>query len=208
MVDRPTLIAFTLVALIMVVSPGPNQIYLISRSVCQGRGAGLLSLLGIATGFVIYMLCVAFGFARILTSHPAAFTVIRTCGALYLAYLAWQAVKKGASGMAIRELPPNSPSRLFWMGLTTNLLNPKAAALYLTLLPQFIRPSRGDVFMQTVTLGSWHIVISVLVNAATVMVAGSVAAFLSARPALALGQRWLMATVLCGLALHMFFAGD
>jgi threonine/homoserine/homoserine lactone efflux protein len=197
-------IAFSLVALGMVLTPGPNMIYLISRSICQGRTAGLISLGGVALGFVFYMLCAAFGITALLMTVPLAYDVLRFAGALYLLYLAWQALKPGGrSPFQVRNLPRDSPRRLFLMGLFTNLLNPKAAVLYLSLLPQFIEPSHGPVLIQSLVLCATQIVISVSVNALIVVMAGGIAGFLATRPTWAIVQRWLMGAVLAGLAARM-----
>ena len=196
-------IAFSLVALGMVLTPGPNMIYLISRSICQGRAAGLISLGGVALGFVFYMLCAAFGITALVMTVPLAYDALRIAGALYLLYLAWQAVRPGGrSPFQVRDLPKDSPRRLFFMGLFTNLLNPKAAVLYLSLLPQFIEPSHGGVLIQSLVLCATQIVISVSVNALIVVMAGGIATFLAARPTWATFQRWLMGTVLAGLAVR------
>jgi threonine/homoserine/homoserine lactone efflux protein len=204
MPDYPRLAAFGLVALGMVLTPGPNMIYLISRSICQGRAAGLISLTGVALGFVFYMLCAAFGITVLVLAVPYAYDALRFGGALYLLYLAWQAVKPGGrSPFEVRDLPKDSPRKLFAMGLATNLLNPKAAVLYLSLLPQFIDPSHGSVLEQSLALGTTQIAISVCVNATIAIMAGSIAAFLGDRPVWIKVQRWLMGTVLAGLALRM-----
>jgi threonine/homoserine/homoserine lactone efflux protein len=188
----------------MVLTPGPNMIYLISRSICQGRTAGLISLGGVALGFVFYMLCAAFGITALLMTVPLAYDVLRFAGALYLLYLAWQALKPGGrSPFQVRNLPSDSPRRLFLMGLFTNLLNPKAAVLYLSLLPQFIEPSHGPVLIQSLVLCATQIVISVSVNALIVVMAGGIAGFLATRPTWAIVQRWLMGAVLAGLAARM-----
>ncbi len=199
-----TLIAFALVSFGMVMTPGPNMIYLISRSICQGRKAGLISLGGVATGFVFYMLCAAFGITALVMAVPYAYDALRFAGAIYLLVLAWQAIKPGGrSPFQVRDLPVDGPRRLYAMGLFTSLLNPKVAVLYMSLLPQFIQPEKGSVLSQAIVLGFTQITVSVLSNGTIAMMAGSVAGFLASRPAWALAQRWLMATVLGGLALRM-----
>ena len=204
MPEASNLIAFALIALGMVLTPGPNMVYLISRSICQGPKAGLISLGGVALGFVFYMLCAALGITALVMAVPYAYDALRLCGALYLGYLAWQALKPGGrSPFQVRELPKDSPRRLFAMGLMTNLLNPKAAVLYLSLLPQFIDPSKGQVLGQSLALGSTQIAISVMVNALIAISAGSLAAFLGRRPTWLSVQRWLMGTVLAALAVRM-----
>ena len=204
MPEISSLLAFAFIALGMVLTPGPNMVYLISRSICQGRVAGLISLGGIALGFVFYMLCAAFGITAIVMAVPYAYDALRFGGALYLLYLAWQAVKPGGrSPFQVKDLPKDSPRKLFMMGFLTNLLNPKIAVMYLSLLPQFISPDHGSVLVQSLALGFTQIVISVTVNAMIALAAGSIAAFLASRPTWLVVQRWLMGTVLAGLAIRM-----
>jgi len=204
MPEAKTLIAFALVCLAMALTPGPNMLYLISRSISQGRAAGLVSLIGVAAGFVVYLVCAALGITALLMAAPVAYDLLRFGGALYLAWLAWQAIRPGgAAPFAVRELPKDPPVKLVAMGFLTNLLNPKAAMLYLSLLPQFIDPHRGGVFGQSLALGLTQIVISLSVNASIASAAGTIALFLAGRPAFVVVQRWLMATVLGGLAVRM-----
>ena len=204
MPDTASHLAFALIALGMVLTPGPNMIYLISRSICQGRMAGLISLGGVVLGFVFYMLCAAFGITAIVLAVPYAYDALRIAGALYLLWLAWQAVRPGGrSPFQLRDLPSDSPRKLFLMGFLTNLLNPKIAVMYLSLLPQFVDPDNGGVLLQSLVLGATQIVISVAVNTLIVVSAASIAIFLARRPAWATIQRWLMGTVLAALAVRM-----
>ena len=199
-----TFLAFGLVVFGMALTPGPNMIYLVSRSISQGRIAGLISLGGVAIGYVFYMLCAAFGITALMFAVPYAYDALRLAGALYLLHLAWQAVKPGGrSPFQVRELPQDTPRKLFAMGLVTNLLNPKLAMIYVSLLPQFISPEHGSVLTQSLLLGGLQIVNGIVVNASIVMVAGSLAAFLARRPRWLVAQRWLMGTVLGGLAINM-----
>ncbi|AZE96451.1 Lysine exporter protein LysE/YggA [Pseudomonas orientalis] len=202
-------LAYALISLGMVLTPGPNMIYLISRSICQGRAAGFISLGGVALGFLVYMLCAALGITALVMAVPFAYDALRFGGALYLAYLAWQAVKPGGrSPFQVQNLPQDSPRKLFTMGLVTNLLNPKVAVMYLSLLPQFIDPTgHGSVLMQSLMLGFTQILISVSVNAVIATLAGSIAVFFVTRPGWQVVQRWLMGSVLMGLAVRMAVEG-
>ena len=203
-VSITTLAGFAAVALAMVLKPGPNMAYLVSRTICQGRAAGLISMGGVMAGFVVYVLLAAFGITALLFAVPLAYDALRLAGACYLGWMAWNALKPGgASPFQVRNLPADSPRRLFSMGLLTNLLNPKIAALYLSLLPQFIDPAAGHVLGQTVILGMTQIAISLTINTLIVLIAGAVSAFLAGRPFWALVQRWLMGTVLAALAVRM-----
>jgi len=201
-----TLFGFALVSLGIALTPGPNMIYLISRSITQGPAAGMVSLGGVALGFVFYMLCAAFGITALLFAIPYAYDALRFAGAAYLLWLAWQAVKpNGRSPFQVKKLQVDGPRKLFAMGFVTNLLNPKIAMLYLALLPQFIDPAVGSVLTQSLALGAIQTFISVGVNAMIALAAGSIALFLGTRPTWLLLQRWLMGTVLAGLAVKMAF---
>lgn len=204
MPDAVTFLAFAGVSLGMVLTPGPNMAYLVSRAICQGRAAALVSLGGVALGFVVYMLCAAFGITALILAIPYAYDALRLTGALYLGYLAWQALKPGGrSPFEVSRPAPDSRTRLFAMGFLTNLLNPKIAMLYLALLPQFVTPTGGSVLGQTLMLGSVQIVISIAVNALIALAAGSIAVFLSRNPGWLKAQRWIMGGVLGSLALRM-----
>ena len=198
------LLAFALVALGMVLTPGPNMIYLISRSISQGTSAGLISLIGVALGFVFYMLCAALGITAFVVAVPYAYDTLRLAGAAYLLWLAWQALRPGGrSPFQGRDLPKDDARKLITMGFLTNLFNPKIAVMYLSLLPQFVDPTRGEVLSQSLVLGSTQIVISVAVNAVIAMFAGRIAQFLAQRPTWQRVQRWLMGTVLAALAVRI-----
>jgi threonine/homoserine/homoserine lactone efflux protein len=204
MPDTTTFFGFALVALGMVLTPGPNMVYLVSRSICQGRVAGMISLGGVAIAFLFYAVSAALGITALLLAVPLAYDALRFAGAIYLLWLAWQTIRPGGrSPFQIRKLAPDSPKKLFVMGAVTNLLNPKVAVMYLSLLPQFISPEHGSLLAQSLWLSALQVCISISVNTVIVMLAGSIAAFLAGRPAWLVIQRWLMGTVLAGLAVRM-----
>ncbi|HWK96324.1 MAG TPA: LysE family translocator [Pseudolabrys sp.] len=202
-----SLIAFASLAFAVVLTPGPNMIYMISRAITQGRLAGLIAFSGVAVGFVIFLLCAAFGLTAIVFAVPYAYDVLRFAGAAYIGWLAFEALRPGGkSPFQVRTLPPARPRRLFLTGLVTSLLNPKMAIFYLALLPNFIDPER-NVLLQSLVLGSTHIVISIVINSMIACAAGSIATFLMARPKWLLAQRWIMGTMLGGLAARMALEG-
>jgi threonine/homoserine/homoserine lactone efflux protein len=179
-----------LTALGMVLTPGPNMVYLVSRSISQGRTAGLISLAGTGVGFLVYMSMANLGLAIVFVAVPWLYIGFKSVGVGYLGYLAWQALKPGGRGVfEVRELRRDSAFRLFRMGLITNLLNPKAAVMYLALIPQFVDLGAGDATAQGFALGTIQITVSMGVNALIILGAGSVARFLSARPGWARWQR-------------------
>ncbi len=197
---------FAAAAVGMVLSPGPNMVYLLSRSICQGRRAGFISLLGVVTGFLFHIVCAAAGLTAIFLAVPPAYSVLKYAGAAYLLWLAWQAVRPGgASPFAPRVLPPDSPAKLFRMGFLTNALNPKMAVFYLSIFPQFIHPASGHVFAQSFLLGVTQMTISFTVNFTLVTTAGAIAAFFAERPLWLRTQRWIMGGVLGVLAVRLAF---
>ncbi|MEU6122034.1 LysE family translocator [Streptomyces sp. NPDC047123] len=201
-VSGASVLAMALTALVMVLTPGPNMIYLVSRSIGQGRAAGLVSLAGTGVGFVVYMLMANLGLAVVFVAVPWLFIAFKAAGVVYLARLAWQALRPGGRGVfEVRDVTRDSPARLFRMGLVTNLLNPKAAIMYLTLIPQFIDPQRGHPTVQGLTLGSVQIVVSLTVNALIVIAAGAIAGFLARRPSRAAVQRRVTGALLGAVAL-------
>jgi len=201
------LIAFASLAVAVVLTPGPNMIYMISRSITQGRLAGIIAFGGVAVGFVVDLLCAAFGLTAIVFAVPYAYDALRFVGAAYIAWLAFEALRPGGkSPFQVRTLPVASTRRLFLMGLLTSLLNPKMAIFYLALLPNFIDPSQ-PVLTQSIALGSLHIVISIAINISIACAAGSIAAFLTTRPKWLLAQRWVMGTMLGALAVRMAVEG-
>jgi threonine/homoserine/homoserine lactone efflux protein len=204
MIGTNALLGVTVVSLGMVLTPGPNMMYLVSRSITQGRRAGTVSLAGVAVGFLVYLTAANLGLSLIFLAVPELYLAVKLAGAAYLAWLAWKALKPGGTSVFTQqELAPDSPRRLFSMGLLTNLLNPKVAIMYISLIPQFIDPTAGHTLIQGFVLGGVQIAISLGVNLAIVMAAGTIALFLAGRPSWLRVQRYVMGTVLGALAVKL-----
>ncbi|MCJ2012443.1 MULTISPECIES: LysE family translocator [unclassified Methylobacterium] len=204
MPDTSTLTAYLIVILGLAVTPGPNMIYLISRSIAQGRTAGIVSLGGSALGFIVYMACAAFGITALLMAVPLAFDALRVAGAGYLMFLAWQAVRPGGrSPFQVNRLPSSGKGKVFTMGFVTTLLNPKAALLYLALLPQFVVPGHGSVLGQTLVLGLIHIAVNLSFGVVIASTAGALATGLAKRPSWLLAQRWAMGSLLAAFSIKL-----
>ena len=204
MISANAALGVALVALAMVLTPGPNMIYLVSRTLSQGRRAGVISLAGIALGFLIYLSATNVGLAAVFRVVPALYVSVKLAGAAYLVYLAVRALRSGGSSIfAPTTLAVDSNRRLFGMGLTTSLLNPKIAVMYLSLIPQFERPRAGHLVAQGFTLGAIQILVSLCVNFTIVLAAGAMSRFLARRPTWLRVQRWVMGSVLGVLALAL-----
>lgn len=201
MIEISQIIPFSLICLLMVLTPGPNMIYLISRTLCQGKTAGFMSLGGVALGFIFYMLCASLGITTLLVSVPYAYDAVRISGAFYLLWLAFKNLKSSSSSIFnFKTLKADSPRKLFLMGFLTNLLNPKIAIMYLSLLPQFMHPQQGSIWLQSIQLGVLQILISLTVNALIVISAHRISSFLQQKPIWTTLQKWLMSTVFTALA--------
>lgn len=192
---------FLVASVLLVLTPGPNLLYLISRTLCQGRAAGLVSLAGTTTGFVAHILAAALGLSAVFVAVPVAYDALRWAGAAYLVYLAWDAVRPGSGGVfAPRALPSARPGKLFRMGVLTSILNPKVALFYVALFPQFVEPARGSVLTQSLALGATQIVVAVIGDTMFVLAAAAVARWLAERPLWATAQRWVLGSVFVAIA--------
>lgn len=204
MIANTDLLLFSGAALLLVLSPGPNMIYLISRSICQGRAAGVISLFGVMAGFVVHMVAAAAGLSAVFIAVPFTYELLKWAGAAYLMWLAWQSLKPGArSPFEAQDLPIDSNRRLFLTGFLTNLLNPKAVVFYLSLFPQFVSPEQGSVFVQSLILGSLQISISFVVNLIIALSAAGLAAWFANNPLWLKAQRTVMGCVLAALAVRL-----
>ncbi|MBC7609956.1 MAG: LysE family translocator [Polaromonas sp.] len=195
---------FALATLVMVITPGPNMMYCVSRTLCQGRTAGLVSLAGVQLGLVVHICAAGAGLTALLIALPLAFEAIKLAGAAYLLWLAWQAVKPGGTSMfQTRAMPVDTTATLFRMGLVTNLLNPKVAMFYLSIFPQFLHPDQGAVWLQSLQLGAVQILVSASVNSLIICGAAGITRFFERSPGWIAAQRYVMGSVLAGLALRI-----
>ena len=204
MIAAHDVLIFTAACVLMVLTPGPNMIYLISRSICQGRAAGVTSLVGVVAGFFVHMLAAAVGLTAVFLAVPTAYEALKWAGALYLLWMAWQAVRPGArSPFEARELVPDSSSKLVAMGFLTSVLNPKVALFYLSILPQFISPAHGSMFIQSILLGLIQISVSFTVNLLIALFAAGIAVWFVRNPLWLAVQRYVMGFVLAALAVRL-----
>ncbi|MCT3758891.1 LysE family translocator [Elizabethkingia anophelis] len=205
MIPIHDLIFFIIAAFILVISPGPNMIYLISRTITQGRKAGLTSLAGVVCGFLFHIVMVSFGLTAVLFAVPYAYVVLKTLGTVYLLYLAYQAIKPNSKNIfeVDRNISIDRPRKLFTVGFLTNVLNPKVAVFYLSFFPQFIKPQYGSIFTQSLELGIIQVFVSFSINFIIVLTAAQAARFFAKYPTWIKAQKWFMASVLGFLAIKM-----
>ncbi len=204
MIPYSDLLIFIIAAFGLVITPGPNMIYLISRSISQGKQAGMISLAGVIVGFLFHVIMVSFGLTAILMAVPFAYTFLKWLGVGYLLYLAWNAIKPGSKSVfETTSLEDDSNFKLFQMGFLTNVLNPKIAVFYMSFFPQFIKPEYGNVLFQNFQLGFTQMTVSFSVNLMIVLFASSISTWFSERPTWIKIQKWFMAGILGSLALKL-----
>ncbi|QNG17652.1 LysE family translocator [Rhodococcus triatomae] len=201
MVEVTAVSAVAVIALGMVLTPGPNMIYLISRSLAHGRRAGLVSLAGVAAGFACYLLAATLGVSAVFAAVPQLYTAVKTAGVAYLAWLAWRTFRGGSASTLTPAPGGESDRRLFAMGLATNLANPKIALMYVALIPQFVTPDSGAVWVQSLLLGGIQIVVALTVNAIVVLAAGSLSRVVGGGSGRA--ARWTTGSALGGMSVWL-----
>jgi threonine/homoserine/homoserine lactone efflux protein len=199
-----TLLVFAALSLGLALTPGPNMLYLVSRSLAQGTGAGMVSLIGCQAGSLAIMLCAAAGITAALLAVPYAWDILRIGGAAYLLFLAWHCLRPGGQPLFAPRIMPREPTpRLFAVGFATAALNPKVALFYMAVLPPFIDPARGDPFVQAALLGAVQIAICTAFDALLVWGAAGTARFLGTRPGWMAAQRWVLGAALGLLAVKL-----
>jgi threonine/homoserine/homoserine lactone efflux protein len=194
---------FAAAVLLLALTPGPVWVYLISRTLTQGRRAGYFSLIGVMAGVLVHLVAAAVGLSALLLAVPAAFEAIKLAGAAYLLWLAWSTLRGGGFSFTPRPLPAVPDRVLFRQSMTASVVNPKVAMFYLSLFPQFVDPAAGSVLLQSLALGVVHVAVSTLVDGALVTVAGALAGWLASRPAWLRVQRWALGSAFGALAVWL-----
>lgn len=202
MPGKTAFFTFLFAAFMLNIAPGPDMLYVIGRSVGQGRKAGIVSSLGVFVGCWVHILAAAFGIAALLRSSPVAFNAVRYAGAAYLIYLGIRMVAK-KTDLASQQLQPESLASIFRQGAITNVLNPKVAIFFLAFLPQFIDARRGSVVLEILLLGLIFNVGGTLVNLAVAYAGGTLGELLRRNQRLARLQQWFTGFVFIGLGVRL-----
>ncbi len=181
MPDPHSLLLFVGAGLLLNVTPGPDLLYILGRSVSQGRAAGVLSALGIGAGCLFHVTAATLGLSALLLALPLGYDLVRWAGAAYLVVLGVKALRSGGGALEVRALVPVSRRRIFLQGALTNVLNPKVALFFLAFLPQFADPARGPLAPQLLLLGSIFTVNGTLVCIVFALFASQLGAWLKTR---------------------------
>ncbi len=202
MIDTSTLSLFVLAVLALFASPGPNMAFVLSHGLAHGVRGGFAAAIGISAADLVHTLCAATGVTALVAAWPPSFDVLRYAGALYLLWLAWQALRP-AGARSATEAQPAGFARIVRMALLNNLVNPKALLFFMVFLPQFVNTARGHVTLQLLVLGVLLSAMALVFNTVLGAFSGQIGRRLQARPGAVKFQRGFLAFVMAGLALRL-----
>jgi threonine/homoserine/homoserine lactone efflux protein len=207
--DAATLLAYTIACIILVITPGPDLSLMLSRTLAFGARHGLVALLGVTIGCAAHTLAAAFGLSQLIAASPTGFGVVKIAGALYLLFLAVEAIRKGSAlDLSGARLAPASLAASLWAGLGVNLTNPKVVLFFVTFLPQFVSAGDPDAPQKFVFLGMTFVVWNILICAAFILVADRFITALRTRPGIMRGIDYMFATVFGLFAASIFAVGN
>lgn len=207
MITMEAMAVFVLASAALSLSPGPDNIFVLTQSAMQGRRAGMLVTLGLCTGLFVHTGMVTFGLAAIFQTSEFAFNALKIIGGLYLLYLAWHAVRSNAAEINTVNDAPTHWKALYLRGIIMNITNPKVAIFFLAFLPQFTDPVLGSMPLQLIILGGLFIMTSLLVFSSIAWTAGHLGDWLKASPTAQTVINRIAAMVFVGLALKLVVSG-
>jgi threonine/homoserine/homoserine lactone efflux protein len=202
-----SLLLFVSAALLLLVIPGPAVFYIVGRSIGHGRGAGLVSALGISVGTLVHTAAAAVGLSALLMSSAMAFSAVKYLGAAYLIYLGVQKIRRDESFVVEGDAQRVKLSRIFAQGIVVNVLNPKSALFFFAFLPQFVDPARGAVVPQILFLGTLFAVMGLTGDSIWALTSGTVAGLFRRNPRAMRTQRYVSGGMLISLGVATAFAG-
>ena len=198
---------FIAAALALLITPGPAVLYIVARSIDQGRGAGLVSMLGVHAGTLVHVAAAAAGLSALLAASATAFSIVKYLGAVYLVYLGVRRLLDRRTVTAVAEGPPPRLRRAFVDGIVVNVLNPKTALFFLAFLPQFVDVSRGGIGGQVLGLGLLFVMLGLITDGLYAVGAGTAAGWLRGNPRFLSGERWVSGSMYIGLGVAAAFSG-
>lgn len=198
--------AFTLAALILTITPGPDMTLFLGRALTQGRAAGMAAMLGAATGVVIHTLLAAFGISALIQASPNGFLALKIVGALYLMWLAVQAIREGSSFALEAEQQKKTSLLSNWLtGIGINLLNPKIVIFFITFLPQFVTTADPNAAAKMIFLGLYFIAIATFCCTFMIIAVDRLSATLKQNPKITRVIDWIFAGVFSAFAIRILF---
>jgi threonine/homoserine/homoserine lactone efflux protein len=192
---------FVVASLVLLLTPGPAVLFIVARSVAQGRSAGLVSVLGIHLGTIVHIVAAAVGLSALLVSSALAFAIVKYLGAAYLIWMGIRTLLVKESEAQTGDIPTGTLRRVFRDGFVVNLFNPKTAIFFLAFLPQFVDPARGGVHWQIIALGLTFMGLGMLSDGMFAIVAGAAGDFLRRNRRFLRLQRWFAGISFIGLGI-------
>jgi threonine/homoserine/homoserine lactone efflux protein len=208
LLDPAVLPVFVGASLIALITPGPAVIFVVTRSMEQGRRAGVASAVGLVLGILVHALAATVGLSALLVSSAVAFSIVKYAGAAYLVYLGIRAFVSGKASGAPGTVTVAPHRRLLAQGLVVNVMNPKVALFFLAFLPQFTDPSRGPMLPQLAALGLVFTALGLMVDVGYALLAGTAGGWLRRSSAFARAQRYVSGSVYVGLGVAAAVARD
>ena len=203
-----SLLVFLLAALVLLLIPGPAVLYIVTRSVAQGRKAGMASVLGIELATLCHSMAAAFGLSAILLASALAFDVVKYLGAAYLVYLGIRTILSRAPSHANVNSPTPSLSQMFRKGFLVNLLNPKTALFLYAFLPQFVDPARGSSVLQILLLGALFVVLATITDSTYALISSAAGRLLTQRPGFQRIQKYVTGVIYISLGVAAALSGS
>jgi threonine/homoserine/homoserine lactone efflux protein len=205
--DLASLGLFVAAALALLLVPGPAVLYIVARSIDQGRAAGLVSVLGVHLGSLVHVAAAAVGLSSLLVSSAVAFSIVKYAGAAYLIYLGVRALiaREEPGEIEVRAAPLRT---LLRQGAVVNILNPKTALFFLAFLPQFVDPAAGYVALQLVFFGLVFVALGLVTDSLYALAAGTAGHWLRSSRAFVAARRWVSGSVFIGLGLATALSGS
>ena len=208
MIPLSSMVVFLLAALGLLLIPGPAVIYIVTRSVAQGRRAGMASVLGIELASLGHAVAAAFGLSAVLLASSTVFSLVKYAGAAYLVYLGVRAIFSRAVEPQIEKGTPPSLSRLFRKGFLVQILNPKTALFFYAFLPQFVDPARGSTVVQILFLGALFVMLAIITDSAYALVTSGVGKLMLQKAAFQRAQKYVTGGIYITLGLAAAVSGS
>lgn len=206
--NHSPLLLFVTGGIVLLAIPGPAVFYIVGRSIDQGRRAGIVSALGIASGALVHVTAAALGLSAVLMASAVAFGTVKYMGAAYLIYLGVQKLLRDESFAAADSIEQTALGRVFRQGVVVSVLNPKEALFFFAFLPQFVDPTRGRITAQILFLGLLFVCMGVISDSLWAISAGTLAHALKRNTRWMRTQRYLSGGMLISLGLATAFAGS
>lgn len=206
-INYPILIGFLVSSLALAISPGPDNIFVLTQSISNGVKSGLATVFGLVSGCLVHTTLLAFGVSEIIKRSDTLFFVIKLFGAMYLLYLAFKVYRSDASILLDKQNDSaKTPTKLFWTGFTMNVLNPKVAIFFLAFFPGFLFSEELNTVVQFYILGFLFMLSALLVFGSMALLAGSVSTYLTSHKKAGVYLKWVQIVVFVGIAVYLFLS--